>query len=403
MSIGHVARICALIACLFAFSVPAAHAGLTDSIAKFKQTVGSSFTQTAYYVGAQGQTAVATPTLQMNSVRQHLDQSRYAARAMTVQVPRVSINGIFPQTFPQSSPGSAAAPYEITGSPPTGGGASADKPDPFERWGLFVNGDFDVARQSAVDTQLGFKTRTNSVTIGTDYRVSGNNVLGASVAFLNSSSDLSAGAGTQDAKGYGFTFFGSFVPTADAYVDAIVNIGHNNYDGRRQSGTTSFSGDTSGNQWGFALSAGYAFNNGALALTPYGRVEYVDAKVDGFTESGGSGVATISDQRIKATTLSLGAQASYAISTSWGVLIPNGRIEFQHLANSSRSDLTAQSGSTAPVPISVVGQDKNYGTFAVGASGVFGSGVTAFFNYQQLFGKSNVRDQLYTVGLRIDF
>jgi len=29
--------------------------------------------------------------------------------------------------------------------------------------------------------------------------------------------------------------------------------------------------------------------------------------------------------------------------------------------------------------------------------------VTAFFNYQQLFGKSNVRDQLYTVGLRIDF
>ena len=155
---------------------------------------------------------------------------------------------------------------------------------------------------------------------------------------------------------------------------------------------------------GFALSAGYAFSDAGLTLTPYGRVEYIDAKVSGSTETGDiAEAATISKQRIKATTLAVGALASYAISTTWGVLIPNGRIEYQHLANTSDGDTTIRFGAGAPISLQSLGQDKNYGVFAVGAVGVFGSGVSGFFNYQQLFGKSAVKDQIYTLGLRIDF
>jgi outer membrane autotransporter protein len=395
MSFGRVARGCAQLV-LFACLVPAAHAGVTDSINKFKQSVQGSFGQAAYYPSPQAAAAVAAPTLQMNTARQRLDQLRYVVRATAGQIPRVSING----NFLPSASAAGVATNGPAGNQETGGGASAD---PFERWGLFINGDFDRARQSSVDDFIGFKTRTNSITIGGDYRFSGNNVLGASVGFLKSDSDFLDGGATQDAKGYGFTFFGSFVPTANAYIDAIVNVGHNNYDGLRQTADASYSSDTSGNQWGFALNAGYGFNHGALTLTPYGRVEYVNAKVNGFTETGGNGALTITDQRIKATTLALGAQASYAISTSWGVLVPNGRVEYQHIASLSRKDFTLQTASQSPQLVPLLGQDKNYGVFAVGVSGVFPNGVSAFFNYQQLFGKSDVSDRLYTVGLRIDF
>src|SRR4029077_402090 len=140
----------------------------------------------------------------------------------------------------------------------------------------------------------------------------------------------------------------------NAYIDAIVNIGHNNYDGVRQRNLGSFSGDTDGHQWGFAVSACYGFNSGALTLTPYGRVEYIDAKIDGFTETGGLNPFTVGDQRIKATTSAPGAQASYAISTSWGVLLPNGRVEYQHLANSSYKNSIA----AGPVPILFLDRDK---------------------------------------------
>ena len=395
MSIGRVARVCAGIAFLLACSVPAAHAGVTDSVRKFKQSVQDSFAQTAYYTSPQAAMAVAAPTLQMNTARQRLDQLRYAVRAMAGPMPRVSVNGNF---LPSAS---TAGAHGVAGSQETGGGASAD---PFERWGVFINGDFDRARQSTTDEFIGFKTHTNMITIGGDYRFSGNNVLGASVAFLKADSDFLDGGGTQDAKGYGFTFFGSFVPADNAYIDAIVNIGHNNYDGLRQTiAGPSISSDTSGNQWGFAINGGYGFNNGALTLTPYGRVEYVDAKVDGFTETGGSEALTLTGQRIKATTLALGAQASYAISTSWGVLLPNGRVEYQHIASLSRKNFTAQIASETPQLVPLLGQDKNYGVFAVGVSGVFPNGVSAFFNYQQLFGKTDVSDKLYTIGLRIDF
>jgi uncharacterized protein YhjY with autotransporter beta-barrel domain len=130
----------------------------------------------------------------------------------------------------------------------------------------------------------------------------------------------------------------------------------------------------------------------------------VDAKVDGYTESGNPNAALIiGDQRVKATTLTVGGQASYAISTTWGVLIPNARLEYQHLAQSSANDVSARIASSAPTQIQILGPDKNFGNFAVGASAVFPNGMSAFFNYQQLFGKSNVSDRLYTLGINVGF
>ena len=411
MSTKRLARACAHVVVLMLVTIPVTcAAGLASSVAQFKAAVEGSFAKAAYYpsppnkdkdvkaiVGPTIQSAVNAPVIQMNSVRQHLDQLRMIQSASTDDKLRTTING---QVMPTSKAVSSAANH-------TGGGASADKPDSFERWGVFINGDFDDGRQSTVGTQTGFKVRSDGVTVGTDYRFVNNSVVGAAVGFLKAHSDLDDGAGNQHTKGYGFSFYGSFEPIPNAYIDAIVNIGHNSYDGQRQRGNASFSNDTSGNQWGFALGAGYAFNQGALALTPYGRVEYVDAKVNGFTENGDKNLAyTIGEQRVNATTLALGGQASYAVSTSWGVLLPYGRLEYQYLAHSSGKDVTAQlvtDISSTSVPIQIIGQDKSFGTFAVGLSAVFRRGVSAFFNYQQLFAKDNVRDQLYTVGARLAF
>ena len=250
----------------------------------------------------------------------------------------------------------------VDGVSQTGGGASADTPDSFERWGVFINGNVNIGRQSTVGEQSGFKITSKGITIGADYRFLGNNVLGASVGFVKADTDIDAGAGNQDAKGYSFSFYGSYVPTENAYIDGILNVGHNRYSSQRRSPTTSFDSNTTGNQWGVALSAGYAFNRGALALTPYGRVEYVDAKVNGFTENGDVTQALmIGEQQIKATTLTIGGPASYAISTSWGVLLPYGGLEFQYLAQSNANDVTVQiasAASTTPALIQVVGGDR---------------------------------------------
>ena len=353
-------------------------------------------TEAKKVLGPLATTAVTTPAIQLNNIRQRLDQMRVASSPAATQALRVSVDG---QAMPPLS-ALALAPASKNGKAPTGSGASADKPDPFERWGVFVNGDIDIGKQSTVGTQTGFKLNSKGITLGTDYRFEGNGVLGAALGLLKADTDLYQGQGSQDAKGYSFSLYGSYVPVANAYIDGIVNVGRNSYDSQRLQTVGGFAtSSTDGNQMALALNAGYAFNQGALTATPYGRIEYIDAKVNGFTENG-TNALTVSESRVKATTLSLGGQFSYAISTTWGVLLPNARIEFQHVAQSNVQNVFV-AGST--IPVAVLGQDKNFGNFAVGASAVFAKGFSAFFNFEQLFGKDNFSDQKYTLGVRVDF
>jgi uncharacterized protein YhjY with autotransporter beta-barrel domain len=362
--------------------------------------------------------AVSAPTVQLNNVRQRLDQLRLERSPTIADALRVTFGGqSLPSTStfglapldkngkPQSGGDvSALALLDKDGKPQSGGGASADSADSFDRWGFFINGDINIGRQSAVDTQTGFKLTSKGVTIGTDYRFTGNNVLGVSLGYLRADTDLNGGAGSADADGYSVSLYGSYVPVENAYIYGIVNFGHNNYDSQRIDSNIQFDSSTSGDQWGLAVSGGYEFNRGPLAMSPYVRAEYVDAKVDGFTESGGRDALVVGEQRIKATTLTVGGQVSYAISTSWGVLIPNGRVEFQHIANRNVNNIQVGYVTGPPsTPLVVLGDDRNFGTFAAGVSGVFPNGVGAFFNYEQLFGKDNFSNRHYTLGLRVEF
>ncbi len=375
MSAKRFAQGCVQVIILLILVMPVANAQLASSFASMQ------------YGRSENQAAQNSPRFQIKSIRQYLDQLRLQGSPTVPLAQKIGAND---HALP--SPDALATGSDAR-KPETGGGAAADKPDSFTRWGAFLNGDYEVGRQSTTDELTGFKTTTKGVTVGADYRFPNNNVLGAAVAFPKADTDLDDSGGNQTAKGYGFSVFGTYVPTKNAYIDGILNVGHNKYDGQRKQILGGFATHhTNGDQFGLAVSAGYEFNRGPLALTPFGRVEYIDAKVDGFEESGNSQEAlTIGEQRIKATTLTVGGQVSYSLSTSWGVLMPNVRIELQHVADRNIKNVTASlpgNPIVPPVTIPILGDDRTFGTFALGVSGVFPRGVSAFFNYEQLFEKT---------------
>ena len=347
-------------------------------------------------------TAITAPTVQMNNVRQRLDQLRVQRRAAATEGLRVSIDG---QSLPPLS-AFALASTGPDGKPARGGGAAADPPDAFERWGVFINGDLDVGRQSPVDTQGGFKVSSQGITAGVDYRLPGDHVLGAALGALKSGTDLADNAGNQDASGYSVSLFASFVPTENGYVDAIVNFGRNSYDSKRAlADSTTATSSTNGEQFGLSLSLGYNFYRGGLTLNPYGRAEYVNARIDGFTENGNPDeVLAIGSQHVSQTTLALGGSVSYAMSTSFGVLIPNARVEYLHIAQNDVGAVTAQlvaiPSSAGAVPL--VTQDRNYGLWNVGLQALFGPTASGFINYQASFGRDSFRNQLTTLGFRME-
>jgi outer membrane autotransporter protein len=354
----------------------------------------------------QAQVAVNTPIVQLNNIRQHLDNLRLLRNPTVTQGVNVTYNG---QALPSLGALSGLLTDKKSMFPEqSGGGASADRD--VERFGLFIQGEIDIGKQDAPGTQQGFDLRTNGLTIGADYRLVGDHVVGAAIGFVRASADLTENAGNQTAKGYNLSLFGEYVPVADGYIDVVLNYGRNRYDATRRAidaagSSVEHTGKPSGNQFGLSVSAGYQYYVQSLTLTPYARVEYIDASIDAFEESGGPDALQFGSQRYKSTVLSLGGQAQYSISTSWGVLVPFARVEYQYAASNSGEQVNVQIAGvpTSTTLLPALGNDRSYGNLALGASLVMPRGISGFFNYQRLFGKQSYSDDRYTLGFRFGF
>ncbi|MEP7085534.1 MAG: autotransporter domain-containing protein, partial [Betaproteobacteria bacterium] len=350
--------------------------------------------------------AVATPLAQLSNIRFRLDQLRLRRNPSVIDALRVSVAG---RPLPAFS-AFALAPVDKDGKPipQRGGGAAAD--DPFERIGFFVNGDVEIGKQSATGVQNGYDLHTKGVTAGADYRLPSDSVVGVAAGYMSADTDLAEAGGSQGAHGYSLSAYGSFTPAAGTYVDVIAHLGSNKYDTRRREVSDAgapldYNSNTRGNQFAFALSAGADFNRGPLTMNPYLRVDYVNAKINSFSESGDDGAIRVGDLDLKTTVATLGGQLSYAISTSWGVLLPNARLELQRRVQGDgrnvNAQLVADGTINALVPLEAV--DRNYGTVSVGVSTVLPRGVNGFINYERLFGRDSYNNSKYTAGLRFEF
>lgn len=350
-------------------------------------------------IAPQALAAIAAPTQQLGNIQQHLDNRRLMRAPSVLQGLQVNVGG---QALPISALGFG---------PASGGGAAAD--DAFARWGFFLQGTIDVGKADATSTQPGFDIDTKGLTLGADYRLD-KGVLGAALGFSKSTSDLNNSGGNQDASGWSVSVFGSYTPNQNVYLDLILNFGRNKFDTTRNApsptvpaATAEYNSSPRGDQFGVSLSAGYQFYRDALTLSPYGRIEYVMADIDAFTESGGAGALEVSSQKYSNTVLTLGGLMQYSWSQTWGVLVPYGRLELQYAAQTSSDAITAQFATiglaNSPIGIAAPDVDKTFGTVSAGVTAILPRGVSGYFNYQYLFGNDNFRSSRYTLGLRVGF
>ena len=371
--------------------------------------------------------AVASSLTQLSNIRFRLDQLRARRNPAVIEALRVRVAGQSLPAWnafavaPVDSTGKPLAPVDSTGKPlaqgsasakpQKGGGAAAD--DPFERIGVFVNGEVEVGKQSSTSNERGFDLRTTGITAGVDYRLPNDAVIGIAGGFMNAKTDLNDGGGSQGARGYSVSAYGSFVPTEGAYVDFIAHAGGNKYDTRRRElsdagASLDYNGNTRGDQFAVAVTAGADFNRAGVTMNPYVRLDYVNAKINGFSESGaqpGDGAIRIDDLNLKTTIVTLGGQFSYAISTSWGVFMPNARLELQRRVQGSGRIVGAQlvADGTINSQVGLETVDRDYGNASIGFSVVLPRGVNGFVNYERLFGRSNYSNSKLTLGLRFEF
>jgi uncharacterized protein with beta-barrel porin domain len=317
---------------------------------------------------------------------------------------------------------------------------AASTPSAFSRLGVFANGTFTGGDKDATSREAGFDFQTFGATLGADYRFTDHFVLGVTFNYLSNNIDFdnssfvgAPSGGGIDTQSFGFSVYGTYYVSRQFYVDGIVNFGWNNYDIDRRiiyaipsinpttgdlipGATTTVNqtarGDTDSSQFSFSVGAGYDFNVQGFTITPFVRLEYSRLDVDGYQESinntaNGFGLAlAFDDQDVESLLSVLGAQASYAISTGIGVLLPQVRAEWRHeLKNDARTITSRFVNDPLRTPLTLVTDSPDRDFFALGASlsATFRGGVAAFVSYEPIVGLSEVTSHSVVGGIRLEF
>ena len=297
-----------------------------------------------------------------------------------------------------------------TGSGGTGGGASADasRQAVFGRLGLFLNGLGSFGDQDKTSRQPGFDFHTTGLTLGADYKLTDNLILGTAFGYLNTQAEINASAGHVATNGYSLSAFGTYYIANTMHVDAITTYGWNAYDIERniQGINETARAHPAGNQFAISVGSGYDFNFGPLTAGPILRVNYLDAHVNGYQERGAAtSDLKVNSQNPESVTTDLGAQVSYAISVPWGVLSPMARFEWEHeYKNDSRlitSRFVTNPGTVLVAPTN--DPDRDYFNLGAGLTATFKRGTTAFFYYEAVLGRDNYTNHSFTAGVRFEF
>ena len=171
--------------------------------------------------------------------------------------------------------------------------------------------------------------------------------------------------------------------------------------------TADASGDTDGMTLSGGLSAGYDFLAGGLTISPNLGFFYIDATIDGFTESGAGGLNLIYDeQKFKSLTGNAGLRLTYAWNLSWGVLLPQLRVDYVREFEDDvdvfgvRFANDPNAASTPPMLVETDNPDTSYWRLAAGFSAQFKHGISGYVEYQRLESFEFISFQDVSIGLR---
>jgi outer membrane lipase/esterase len=318
--------------------------------------------------------------------------------------------------------GNGALPLELlagVASKALGGGAGDQNPDSEllkDRLGVFVDGDLRIGDRTATDRESAFDLRNHSYTLGIDYRFGGEFVAGAAFGYGRATSRFSGPDARLDSRNMTGSLYGSWYVN-DWYLDWIGSYGKLDYDSSRHvlfnsTVVTSSNGivdriatgTTNGRQAAVSANTGYDFHAGGWLFGPTISLNYVKVNIDGFAESGASGLNLAFDQqRGDSFTVKAGAHLSYAWTTAVGVILPHLQGAAVHEFANAAQSVNARFAADALASFAILtdAPDRDYFRWSAGVSAQFPFGIAAFVDYQALAGLAHTSQHDITLGLRI--
>jgi len=317
-----------------------------------------------------------------------------------------------------------------------GGGASADGNSSdlgiASRWGGFLNGAYGWGYRQPSVLEDAFAFDSKDATLGVDYRFTRHFVLGVSASYTNERVEFDTSRSVADggfhSNGYGLLLYGQY-EWEGPYITGSVGWQRASLDETRLIIYPSFNiavpttdvtaeGSTHTDSLLASLSTGWALTWRALTAEPYLSADYRHVDLAGFTESSFNNSGpdagqdagfqfTYAPQHFQIVDSAIGLRLQYALTFSFGVIVPYGRAEYHRDFNTNPYTVTsaysaiASYGAKFNLPSDPA--DEHFSAFSGGFSAVFKHGVQAFIQYQTTSGMTYVTSRLISGGVRVEF
>ena len=334
--------------------------------------------------------------------------------ALRAGVKGFSVSGLGFGNF-QKFAGVDSADTNSLGSPQRGGGASGDGAGfSLNRLSAFVNGIISIGDKEQTSREDGFDFDSQGVTVGVDYRLLDDLVLGTAFSYSHFDADFKTSSvnsgGDSQSDGYVFSLYGTYY-LKNFYVEGIGSVGWNDHDSKRNINfgglNRTAKGDTDSTQYSFSIGVGYDFVANDIDYGPYARLSYLRVDIDSFKESGAQGLnLEVEDQEITSLISALGFRASKKFSWKWGVWFPQIRGEWNYeFENDSKTIKTQYVNDPFNTQLLVKTENPDRDFFRVGftLANVSQGGTQAYFDYDTMLGFRDISNHIFTIGVRQEF
>ncbi len=270
------------------------------------------------------------------------------------------------------------------------------------RWNFFMTGVGEWADVENTRNALGSEFSTGGITIGADYRVNSNLVVGVAGGYTHTGSDLNDGGKVEVNSGrgalYGTWFNDGF------YVNALAGGAYNSYDTRRSTFGGKARGDTNGGEFDALLGTGYDFKCGGLTFGPIGSLQYTYIGLSSFTEHGSDAPLHFKRQHQDSLKSTLGIKASYDFNVCGVTITPEVRAQWLHeyLDSTPAVESSFASGvGSFSVNGAKIGRDGLL--LDAGVTAQFNPNLAVFAYYTGDLARSNYTANSVNGGFRISF
>lgn len=271
------------------------------------------------------------------------------------------------------------------------------------RWGFFATGAGEWADIESTNLARGSEFTTGGVTLGADYRVSRNLIVGIAGGYANSGSDLWDGGKVTLNSGKGNAYASLF--NENSYLNASIGGAYNSIETRRSTLGGMARADANAGEFNTMLGGGYDIHlDNGFTFGPIASLQYTYFNLNQYREHGSDAPLEFPTQSQNSLRSSMGLRAAYGVQ--WGsiVLTPEVRAQWAHEYLDSTAAVVSKfvgAGSTFRVLGPEIGRDSL--VIDAGLSAQLNPNIGFFAYYTGEIGRMNFSSNSINGGFRLSF